>query len=122
MGVQGELFPTGEPAATAVDVGGLGIDVVTVANNHSFDYGWQGLTDTIRALEDSGVRVVGAGRDLASAAAPAHFHVAGRRVGVLAFSCLLPAGSAAGGATAIRTGASGAGRSAPAPTTAGRTS
>lgn len=37
----------------------LGIDVVTLANNHLFDYGMKGARDTIRCLEDSGIRWYG---------------------------------------------------------------
>ena len=44
--------------AVAADIGVLGFDILTVANNHTVDYGWEGLCDTRRALEASGVVVV----------------------------------------------------------------
>jgi poly-gamma-glutamate synthesis protein (capsule biosynthesis protein) len=80
----------------AGDVAEIGLDVVTVANNHSLDYGWGALRETIDALRATGLVVVGAGANLAEAAAPAVLERGGRRIGVLAFSCLLPPGAAAG--------------------------
>lgn len=73
----------------------LGLDMVTVANNHSVDFGWEGLAQTIDLLRSQGLIVVGAGKDIAEATAPEIVTVAGRRIGVLAFSCLLPTGMSA---------------------------
>ena len=42
-----------------------GFNVVSLANNHSMDYGVQGLEDTRAALEKNGIQPVGAGRNLA---------------------------------------------------------
>ena len=44
-----------------------GLDLLSVANNHSLDAGSAGLEYTVRALEKAGISVVGAGRDLDSA-------------------------------------------------------
>jgi poly-gamma-glutamate capsule biosynthesis protein CapA/YwtB (metallophosphatase superfamily) len=79
----------------AEDIPMLGFNCLTVANNHSVDYGWQGLTDTMTALRSAGVQTIGAGETLEEAARPAIIEVNGFRIGVVAFSCLLPAGSAA---------------------------
>ncbi|EWY40719.1 hypothetical protein N825_32855 [Skermanella stibiiresistens SB22] len=80
----------------AADVPGIGVDIVTIANNHAVDYGWTGLDETRRGLTDAGLRVIGAGLDQAEASLPAVMDVAGRRVGIVAFSCLTPTGMAAG--------------------------
>lgn len=76
----------------ARDIYTLGFDVLSVANNHTVDFGWPGLAETCAALGASGVRVIGGGANRAAAARPAIERVAGRRVGVIAFSCLTPAG------------------------------
>jgi poly-gamma-glutamate capsule biosynthesis protein CapA/YwtB (metallophosphatase superfamily) len=76
----------------ARDIYMLGFDVLSVANNHTVDYGWPGLRDTSAALAAGGVRAIGAGPTRREAAAPVIERVAGRRVGVIAFSCLTPAG------------------------------
>lgn len=79
----------------AADLPELGLDLVTVANNHSIDYGWAALEDSIGRLKASGLDVVGAGATIAEAIRP-HVATAGSlRVGVIAFSCLLPTGMAA---------------------------
>lgn len=44
-----------------------GIRLVTLANNHIFDYGQRGIEDTIHALTDNGIEYVGAGHNLEKA-------------------------------------------------------
>ena len=73
-----------------------GVDVVTVANNHSVDFGPQGLLDTIHAASDVGVAVVGGGRNLTEAMAPALHQAGGLTVAVLGLASTLPPGFAAG--------------------------
>ncbi|WP_344782627.1 CapA family protein [Gordonia caeni] len=50
----------GEPALAKTLPAG-GIDVVTIANNHTWDYGRKGFNDTIAALDEAGVDYVGTG-------------------------------------------------------------
>lgn len=73
----------------------LGLDLVTLANNHAADYGWEGLSQTAELLRAGGWRVVGIGKDLAEAMRPEILSAGEVRVGVIAFSCLLPPGMAA---------------------------
>ncbi len=73
----------------------MGLDVVSLANNHILDYGHEALIDTINGLRGSGVLTVGAGADLAGALEPAIVDVEGTRFGFLAWSTLLPTGAAA---------------------------
>ncbi|MDR0448729.1 MAG: CapA family protein [Treponema sp.] len=47
-----------------------GFDAVLMANNHSFDYGITGFLDTLDHLEQAGIAVLGAGRNIHAAAAP----------------------------------------------------
>jgi poly-gamma-glutamate synthesis protein (capsule biosynthesis protein) len=79
----------------ADDLGEVGFDVVSLANNHAFDYGPDALADTIAALDRLGVAHVGAGTSLAVAAEPVILELGGVRVGFIAFSCLVAPGSAA---------------------------
>jgi poly-gamma-glutamate capsule biosynthesis protein CapA/YwtB (metallophosphatase superfamily) len=50
----------------------LGVDCVTLANNHALDFGEEGLLDTFDHLGAAGIAWVGAGADLEAARAPAH--------------------------------------------------
>lgn len=79
----------------------LGFKVATLANNHAPDYGWDGLVDTRQALEAEAIRTVGTGDTIADALRPVVTTVKSRRIGVIAFSCLTPAGA---GASAGRPG------------------
>jgi poly-gamma-glutamate capsule biosynthesis protein CapA/YwtB (metallophosphatase superfamily) len=45
-------------------------DVCALANNHILDFGYEGLTDTLRTLDDAGIRGVGAGFDAPRAERP----------------------------------------------------
>ncbi|HZM83965.1 MAG TPA: CapA family protein [Candidatus Limnocylindrales bacterium] len=61
----------------------LGVDCVTLANNHALDYGPVALTDTLHLLRDAGIECVGAGPDLDQARAVAVFGAGGLRVAVV---------------------------------------
>ncbi len=80
----------------AGDIVRMGIDVVNIANNHSVDYGWDGLADTISALEPHGIKCAGAGETLELSLVPVVSEVSGLKVATLGVSCLLPTGVAAG--------------------------
>jgi poly-gamma-glutamate synthesis protein (capsule biosynthesis protein) len=90
-----KLLNVRAPAALAADVPVLGFDVLTIANNHAVDYGWEGLADTRDGLVAAGIVVVGAGETRALAAAPVFRDAGGIRVGIIAFSCLTPTGMSA---------------------------
>lgn len=80
----------------AADVAQMGFHVLSVANNHAVDFGWPGLEETVRAVRAAGMDAVGAGDDQDIAWRGSVRQVGGQRIGILAFSCLNPPGSAAG--------------------------
>jgi len=61
----------------------LGVDCVTLANNHALDYGFDALADTLEHLATAGVAAVGAGPDLERARRPATLAAGGLTVAVL---------------------------------------
>ncbi len=61
----------------------LGVECVTLANNHVLDFGEVALLDTLDRLTDAGITWVGAGIDEARAVTPAVLERAGTRVGVV---------------------------------------
>ena len=73
-----------------------GFDVVSVASNHSMDWGDDALLDTIALFESKGIRTIGAGRNLAAARRPAVIEKNGVRVAFLAYCSILNEGYAAG--------------------------
>ena len=64
----------------------LGVDAVTLANNHVYDYGPEALLDTFTVLEGAGVPYFGAGRTLEEAMKPLYLEVEGRTVALVAAS------------------------------------
>jgi poly-gamma-glutamate capsule biosynthesis protein CapA/YwtB (metallophosphatase superfamily) len=79
------FFFRAPPAAvhTLVD---LGVDCVTLANNHALDFGEEALLDTIGHLRSAGIAAVGAGPDVEAARAPVVLEQAGFRLGVIGVS------------------------------------
>jgi poly-gamma-glutamate capsule biosynthesis protein CapA/YwtB (metallophosphatase superfamily) len=67
-----------------------GFTVVSLANNHSLDYGRVALAETLRHLNEQKVIPVGGGRTLAEAHAVRIVSVRGLRVGFLAYLGLFP--------------------------------
>lgn len=72
------------PPAAAEVLAGLGVDCVTLANNHALDYGFDALADTLALLERAGVRTVGAGHDVLAAREFAVLKAEGVRLAVVA--------------------------------------
>ncbi len=64
----------------------LGVDCVTLGNNHALDYGRDALLDTFDHLDGAGIAWAGAGRDLREARTPAVVESAGLRVAVIGCS------------------------------------
>jgi poly-gamma-glutamate capsule biosynthesis protein CapA/YwtB (metallophosphatase superfamily) len=74
------------PPAGADAVAHLGVDCVTLANNHALDFGREALLDTFEHLRSVGVRWVGAGTNEAEARAPVVLESGGLRLAVVAVS------------------------------------
>ena len=61
----------------------LGVDCVTLANNHALDFGAEALLDTFELLDAAGIAWVGAGPDIGRARAPAVLDGGGVRLAVV---------------------------------------
>ncbi|WP_040951660.1 CapA family protein [Gorillibacterium massiliense] len=70
-----------------------GFDLVTLANNHTIDYGEQGLLDTFDHLKANGIPYVGAGQDADEAYKPVILKAKGISIAFLGFSRIVPNGS-----------------------------
>lgn len=53
-----------------------GIDCCVLSNNHTLDWGYDGLLETLGTIENAGILFCGAGRNAAEAARPATFVIA----------------------------------------------
>ncbi len=65
-----------------------GFDALSLANNHTGDYGTAALVRTVAAFRDSGISSFGAGRDLRAAARPVVLERHGIRFGFLGFNAI----------------------------------
>lgn len=63
----------------------MGFDVVTLANNHVWDLGVEGLKNTIKVLRDNGILYCGAGMDIEEASRPAVVEKDGLTVAFLGY-------------------------------------
>ncbi|MDE7274820.1 MAG: CapA family protein [Lachnospiraceae bacterium] len=61
----------------------LGVDIVSLANNHAYDYGEEALLDTFTTLEEAEIPYVGAGRDINEARKPAYLIANGMKIAVV---------------------------------------
>jgi poly-gamma-glutamate capsule biosynthesis protein CapA/YwtB (metallophosphatase superfamily) len=80
---QGKPFFFRAPPVAVEALGHLGVDCVTLANNHALDYGEDALLDTLRYLERAGIACVGAGPDPKAARAPVTLEARGFRLAVI---------------------------------------
>ena len=71
----------------------LGLDLVTLANNHALDFGMDALLDTCDTLDQAGIYHVGAGRNLEEACEPVIITEKGENIGFLGASRVIPVGS-----------------------------
>lgn len=61
----------------------MGVDVVSLANNHAYDYGETALMDTFTTLENANIPYVGAGRNIDQAKKPLYLIANGIKIGIV---------------------------------------
>jgi poly-gamma-glutamate capsule biosynthesis protein CapA/YwtB (metallophosphatase superfamily) len=83
---QPKRFHFRAPAAAYQAVKAAGVDAVSLGNNHSLDYGVEGLADTLDNAGRAGVPAIGAGRDAAEAYRPWLVTVRRTRIAFLGIS------------------------------------
>jgi poly-gamma-glutamate synthesis protein (capsule biosynthesis protein) len=86
----GSVFSFRMDPATTKALYDVGVDIVSVANNHMGDYGREALEDTFRRLRRAGIAYTGAGWNHAEAVTPTILERNGQRIGFLGFSDVGP--------------------------------
>lgn len=76
------------PPGTLQGLARLGFDAMSLANNHTGDFGVPAMLESVAAFRDSPVRPFGAGADLAEASRPAIVSHEGVRFGFLGFNAI----------------------------------
>ncbi|MDD5448026.1 MAG: CapA family protein [Actinomycetota bacterium] len=90
--IPGKEFCFRAPPGASKALSGAGVDIVSLANNHSKDFGEVSLLDTFADLEREKVKWCGAGHDDEEAFKPCFLNVKNSKVGFLAFTSIVPAG------------------------------
>lgn len=99
-----EVYPSAEagwtwmrsPRSTVDELRWLGVDAVSLASNHSLDYGVGGLRSTWEALDSAGIAHAGTGLDLGTAREPVYVFRGGRKVALLSMTTSAPPSARAG--------------------------
>jgi poly-gamma-glutamate synthesis protein (capsule biosynthesis protein) len=91
----GGTYMQADPAI-AKELVWMGFDMVSMANNHTGDYGVGGLRSTTRAVEAVGLVHAGTGENLAEARAPGYLETPDGRVALISAASTFPDGSRAG--------------------------
>lgn len=86
--VSGKKYLLQSPPESAAALHALGVDLVSMANNHSQDWGDQGIDSTMEILRQNGISAVGAG-DAQNARLPVILERNGNKIGTLAYSSIL---------------------------------
>lgn len=89
-GLPSKEFHLRMPVTTPRTLADAGIEGVTLANNHSMDFGWMGLFETLSGLRRAGLSSAGAGENYAAAAHPLYFANEQVRVCILSFARTFP--------------------------------
>lgn len=58
----------------------LGVDIVSLANNHVYDYGKQAFLDTMTTLKNANIDYFGAGKNLEEAMTPFYYEIDGKTI------------------------------------------
>lgn len=64
----------------------LGTDIVSLANNHVYDYGLEAFTDTMECLDNAAIKRVGAGKNSNEAEVVIYYDVNGIKIGIVSAS------------------------------------
>jgi poly-gamma-glutamate synthesis protein (capsule biosynthesis protein) len=81
----GKAYAFAAPPTAADALAGAGFDMLSLANNHAFDYGPEALADTQHLLDERGIAYVGAGADEIAAHRPVFVERNGLRLAFLAY-------------------------------------
>lgn len=86
LGVSGIEFTFNAPKQIAQQLSGIGVNFVTLANNHTLDMGLKGLYNTLDFLDEAKIPYTGAYRNKEEASKIAVVDVKGVKIAILAYT------------------------------------
>lgn len=78
--LSGKTFTFRAKPETVKNLNEMGIDIVSLANNHAMDHGREALLDTFSTLNEAGIPFVGAGKNIEEACTPVYFIAGGMKI------------------------------------------
>ena len=88
----------------AHDLRRMGFNCTAFANNHTLNYGEEGVLHTLDALREAGIACAGAGANLGEARLPVYLDTINGRVGLIGCASSFAKGQSGGGQTTILPG------------------
>ncbi len=92
---QGSIYSFRADPRALAGLRAAGLDAVSLANNHIWDWGREALVDTIDRLTVANIAVLGVGNNRKEANSGKVFNIQGNKVGILAYTDLYPESLAA---------------------------
>lgn len=71
--IEGKTYAFRSKPSNVKILNDMGVDIVSLANNHAYDWGPDALIDTLDTLNEARVPFVGAGREITEAMRPVYF-------------------------------------------------
>lgn len=82
--MKGKAYTFCAPTQNTAILQKLGVDAVSLANNHVFDYGETAFLDTLSSLKQAGIKYVGGGKNRKEAKKPVFFNCKGKTIAIVA--------------------------------------
>lgn len=86
----GSIYSFRADPDVAISLQNAGFNILSLANNHIWDYGKDAFSDTFSILEKQGIKHVGAGKNYNESHEPVILEVNGRKIAFLSYTNLLP--------------------------------
>jgi len=84
----GKMYVFRSPPENVEILAEMGCDIAYLANNHVYDFGAAGLSDTLQTLRDAEIAYIGAGMDIDEASRPVYFIAGGRKIAYIGAGCI----------------------------------
>ena len=78
--IEGKKYAFRSKPSNVTILADMGADIVSLANNHAYDWGPDALSDTVDVLNNAKVPFVGAGKDIYEAMRPVYFKANGKTI------------------------------------------
>lgn len=81
--LEGKQFTFRAKPETVSYLDDMNVDLVSLANNHAYDYGQQAFVDTLDTLDGAGIAYVGAGHNIDEASSAVFYIINNMKIGIL---------------------------------------